>query len=248
MINSCRDALVVLGTATVLFFGVSANAFQDQGDRPEGTHQDNTDGKTWIERLERPDRIPGLRIEAVIEALGLKPGVVIADIGGGTGAFTIPFAKAVAPSGRAVYVDIWPELLEYVGEKARKEGVDNIEFVLAAIDDPKLPKDQVDIAYFHDVFHNVNDRQGYLKVLASYLKPSGRIAIIEQEFDDPIAKQWDVEEDRITKEQVDEWMANVGFERVAEFDTFQGENNPPGAKMPERSFIVYGRKGAPAGD
>ena len=60
------------------------------------------------------------------------------------------------------------------------------------------------------------------------LKPSGRIAIIEQEFDDPIARQWDKPEDRITREQVRAWMADAGFELVSEFDLFQGANNPSG--------------------
>jgi Methylase involved in ubiquinone/menaquinone biosynthesis len=214
---------------------------QDQGNRPPGTHQDNTPGTEWIRRLERPDRIPGLKIDAVIKALGLKPGDVVADIGAGTAAYTIPFARAVAPSGKAYAVDIWPELLKYDEGKAAKEKV-TLHTVLAALDDPKLPKGQVDLAFFHDVFHNTNDRQAYLRTLASELKPNGRIAIIEQEFDDPIAKKWDKAEDRITPEQVKAWMAAVGFELKASFDTFKGANNPPGTDMPERWFVVYGRK------
>ena len=89
------------------------------------------------------------------------------------------------------------------------------------------------------MFHNVNDRQGYLKRLASSLKPGGRIAIVEQEFDDPIAKKWDQPEDRITREQVKGWMATVGFELQSEFDIFQGAKNPKGTGMPERWFVVY---------
>jgi hypothetical protein len=72
-------------------------------------------------------------------------------------------------------------------------------------------------------------------------KPAGRIAIIEQEFDDPIAKKWDEPEDRITREQVKGWMANAGFHLTNEFDLFQEANNPKGAGMPERWFVVYGR-------
>jgi predicted methyltransferase/mono/diheme cytochrome c family protein len=213
----------------------------DQGERPPGTHQDGTTGTEWIQRLERPDRIPGLKIDEVIAKLGLKPGMTIADIGSGTGAFTIPFAKAVAPDGKALAVDIWPELLDHVRQKAATENVGNLQTVLAALDDPRLPPNQVDIAFFHDVFHNANDRPGYLRVLASQLKASGRIAIIEQEYDDPIAKKWDEDADRITKEQVKGWMAAVGFELEAEFDLFQGANNPKGTGMPERWFVIYGR-------
>lgn len=211
----------------------------NQGDRPPGTHQDNTPGTEWIKRLERPDRIPGLKIDDVVKCLALKPGDVVADIGAGTGAYTIPFAKAVAPSGKALAVDIWPELLDYVKGKATQENVANLQTVLAQRDDPRLPNGQVDVAFFHDVFHNVNDRQAYLQRLVSYLKPGGRIAIIEQEFDDPIAKKWDKPEDRITNDQLKQWMAAVGYRQVSTFDIFEGPNNPPSTGMPQRWFVVY---------
>ncbi len=232
---------LVVAAAVVLASG-RAGIGQDQGNRPAGTHQDNTSGKEWIRRLERPDRIPGLRIPEVIKALGLKPGMIVADIGCGTGAFTVPFAKAVAPSGKALAVDIHQDLIDYVADKAKQDGVSTVVPILARLDDPMLaPKGQVDVAFFHDVFHNTNDRQAYLKTLVSYLKPTGRIAIIEQEFEDPIAKKWDKPEDRITRDQVKAWMANVGFVLQNEFDTFQGANNPPGLGLPERWFVVYGK-------
>jgi mono/diheme cytochrome c family protein/SAM-dependent methyltransferase len=218
----------------------------DQGDRPAGTHQDNTPGTEWIRRLERPERIPGLKTADVVACLRLHPGDVVADIGAGTGAFTIPFAKAVGPSGTAIAVDIWPELLTYVGGKAKAAGVANLKTVLATRDDPLLPAGQVDVAFFHDVFHNTNDREAYLRVLASYLKPGGRIAIVEQEFEDPIAKQWDLPEDRITPEQVNDWMGRVGFRFEASFDIFKGANNPAAAGMPERWFVLYTREAAAA--
>lgn len=214
---------------------------QDQGNRPAGTHQDNTPGADWIKRLERPERIPGLKTKEVIESLKLKAGDVIADIGAGTGAYTIEFAKAVGQNGKALAVDIWPELMTYIGDKAKKAGITNLQTILAKLDDPLLPKNQVDVVFFHDVFHNANDRQAYLKTLAASLKPTARIAIIEQEFDDPIAKKWDKDEDRITPEQLRGWMAGAGFHQVAEFDIFKGKNNPPGTGMPERWFVVYGR-------
>jgi len=213
----------------------------DQGGKKPGTHQDLTDAATWIKRLERPERISGLRVKEVISCLKLKPGDVVADIGSGVGAFTLSFAKAVAPSGKALAVDIWPDLLNHVKAKAKKESVSNLQTVLSEPENPNLPKNKVDVAFFHDVFHNTNDREAYLRVLAADLKPGGRVAIVEQEFDDPIAKKWDPEEDRIKKEQVKLWMDNVGFHFVGEYDIFQGKNNPEGAGMPERWFVIYER-------
>ena len=250
MRNSVKCFLIVSASLVAVACGGGGSpSDQSEGEQrpveaseePRVESRDMTSGETWIERLERPDRTPGLRVDAVIAALALKDGDVIADIGAGPGAFTIPFAKAVGPSGRALAVDLWPELMDYINEKGKNEGVTNIETILCKPDDPSLPTDQVDIAYFHDVFHNVPDRQAYLELLASYLKPDGRIAIIEQEYDDPIAQKWDVPENRITKEQVDVWMSNIGFQLIDEFDLFQGENNPSGAGMPERWFVVYRR-------
>jgi hypothetical protein len=87
----------------------------------------------------------------------------------------------------------------------------------------------------------VPDRKAYLERHSSSLKPNGRIAIIEQEYDDPIAQRWDVPEVRITPEQVEKWMTEVGLKLVDEFDLFQDDNNPAGTGMPERWFFVYAR-------
>jgi len=238
----CLRRLGLMCCAVALLGGTPGRASaQQQGNRPSGTHQDNTDGKEWIRRLERPERIPGLKIGEVVAALKLKPGDVVADIGAGTGAFALPFARAVAPSGRALAVDISQDLLDYMNQKAAAEHVSNLQTILGRRDDPGLPKGGVDVAFFHDVFHNMNDRQAYLKVLAPSLKPGGRVAIVEQEFDDPIAKTWDLPEDRITKEQLNTWMTAAGFHFVAEFDMFQGNRNPKGTGMPARWFVVYAR-------
>jgi ubiquinone/menaquinone biosynthesis C-methylase UbiE len=213
--------------------------YPDQGGKAPGTHQDLTDGATWIKRLQRPERVSGLKVGDVIACLKLRPGDVIADIGSGIGAFTLPFAKAVAPTGKVLAVDLWQDLLDHIKQNAARAGARNVQTILAAHDSPSLPKNEVDIAFFHDVFHNTNDRQGYLRALAADLKPGGRIAIVEQEFDDPIAKKWDLDEDRITREQVQIWMAHIGFHLVGEYDIFQGKNNPEGAGMPERWFVIY---------
>jgi len=81
------------------------------------------ESKEWIQNLDRPERIAGLKIDEVLAALKLKPGDNVADIGAGTGAFSLPFAKTVGPSGKVYSVDIDPGLLDYIAQKAKKENL-----------------------------------------------------------------------------------------------------------------------------
>ena len=84
----------------------------------------------------------------VIQKLGLKPGDIVADIGSGAGTFSIPMAKAIAPNGILYAVDIDQKMLDYVADRAKKEGVTNLRTVLGEYDDPKLPVKDVDVAFF----------------------------------------------------------------------------------------------------
>jgi ubiquinone/menaquinone biosynthesis C-methylase UbiE len=133
----------------------------------------------WIPHLEDPKRVAGLQIDQVLQIIGVQPGMVIADIGSGSGVFTRPFAKAVGPTGKAIAVDIDSALLSYVSESAAKEGIKNIQTHLAPPDDAQLGGPIVDVAFFHDVLHHIEHRELYMKNLAKYIKSDGRIVIIE---------------------------------------------------------------------
>lgn len=185
----------------------------------------------WIKRLERPERIAGLKIDEIIPRLNLKPGDIVADIGAGTGVFSRPLARAVGPQGKVLAVDIDQGLLAYINKRAAEEKIENIQTVLGKFDDPNLPSRQVDVAFFHDVLHHIEKRDAYLKALASYLKPNGRIVVIELDKDDPDTPHRDDPEMLISKEQVNEWMAAVGFHPVEEFDFLKG-----------KWFVVYARQ------
>src|SRR3990170_7106291 len=109
--------ICTLFTIVMLAGVVAAPAFQ-LGSRPAAE---------WIQTLERPQRIEGLKIDEIITSLKLKPGMVVADIGSGSGVFSRPLAKTVAPDGKVIAVDIEAGLLSYVRERAAKENIPNIE-------------------------------------------------------------------------------------------------------------------------
>jgi ubiquinone/menaquinone biosynthesis C-methylase UbiE len=182
----------------------------------------------WTARLERPDRVAGLKIEYIIASLGLKPGDVVGDMGAGPGVLSLPLAKAVAPGGKVYAVEIEQGFLDRIADKARQGGVANIVTVLGAFSDPKLPGRDVDVALFHDVLHHIKERAEYLKATARYVKPGGRIAVVELP---PDGSHKDEPELVVTKDQVKGWMADAGFVPVKEFDGLTG-----------KWFVVYGRR------
>ncbi len=178
--------------------------------------------------MDRPERVAKLKVDEVIAKLQLKPGDVVADIGSGSGAFSIPMARAIAPNGTLYAVDIDQALIDFVGERAKKEDVGNVRTVLGEYDDPKLPVRSVDVAFFHRVLHMIEHRQAYLNAVAKYLKPDGRIVIIEKEPEDQSDWMW------LKRSDVDTWMAAIGFYPAERFGVFD-----------DKWFVAYQR---PYGD
>jgi ubiquinone/menaquinone biosynthesis C-methylase UbiE len=183
----------------------------------------------WIVRLERPERVAGLKIDYIISKLELKPGQVVADLGAGPGVISLPMAKAVAPNGKVYAVDIDQAFINHIAMRAKEQHVANVTPILGKPSDPGLPAQDVDVALFHDVLHHIQDRATYLKSTAKYVKPNGRIAIIElsptggSHREDPGLQ--------VTKEQAKGWLAAAGFKPVQEFDG-----------LPEdKWFVVYAR-------
>lgn len=181
----------------------------------------------WSARLERPDRVASLKIDYIIQSLALKPGTVVADIGAGPGVLSLPLAAAVSPA-KVYAVEIDQGFLDRIKDKTREAGVGNVVTVLGGYTDPKLPAKDVDVALFHDVLHHIKDRAEYLKATAAYLKPTGRIAVVELP---PDGSHKDEPELVVTKEQVKTWMTDAGLAPIQEFDGLQG-----------KWFVVYGRR------
>ena len=184
------------------------------------------DPKQYAQTLENPDRIASLQVDKVVSALGIKPGMHVADLGSGSGLFTIPFARAVGPSGKVYAVDIDAGLLAIVSGKVKSAGLANVQSVVADAKDPKIP-DPVDLVFICDTMHHLPDQAVYTKVLAGYVKPGGRVAVI-----DFAEGHWPAghESYTITPAQVDEWMKAAGFTRESAL-TF----------LPTNFFHIYKR-------
>jgi ubiquinone/menaquinone biosynthesis C-methylase UbiE len=117
--------------------------------------------------------------ERVLRELALRPGDRVADLGAGGGYFTFRLADAVGSAGRVYAVDVDEGLLAYVTGEAKERGHSNVESVLAAYDDPRLPADGVDLIFTCDTYHHLEDRSEYFERAARYLRPGGRVAVID---------------------------------------------------------------------
>jgi ubiquinone/menaquinone biosynthesis C-methylase UbiE len=162
----------------------------------------------WAKVLDTPERLASLKVNEVVRHLKLKPGDVVADLGAGTGAFVVSFAKAV-PAGRVYAVEIDGGFRPYIQRKAEAAAVTNVRFVLGEFTDPKLPAADVDCAFLHDVLHHIQDRAVYLKRLSSYLKPTARIVVID--YDPSKSPHRDQPAMLVSKEQAEQLLAQVGF-------------------------------------
>jgi ubiquinone/menaquinone biosynthesis C-methylase UbiE len=182
----------------------------------------------WSKALDSPERLASLRVPEIVASLKLRSGDVVADLGAGSGAFVVPLAQAVSPTGKVYAVDIDPGFFSHIERRAKEGGVANVQPVLGELTDPKLTAADVDVAFFHDVLHHIDNRAAYLKNLVKYLKPDARIVIIDYlpaqspHRDEPALQ--------VSKAQADAWLAEAGFRPVQEVALFA-----------EKWFVVYAR-------
>lgn len=139
-------------------------------------------GAAWLERDEREREE---RTDLLMTALALKPGMVVADIGAGTGYLSRRMAAAVGPGGKVLAVDVQPEMVRLLERLARQPGSSNIVPSLGADDDVKLPAVSVDLAIMVDVYHELAFPYEVLSSIVQTLKPDGQLVFVEYRAEDP---------------------------------------------------------------
>ena len=139
-------------------------------------------GAGWLERAEREQEEAPSK---ALEALALKPGMTVADIGAGSGYYTARLARAVGPSGRVYATDIQPGMIELLNRRIAGEALTNVTTVLGGMDDPKLPPKSLDLAIMVDVYHELQQPQLFLQRLKETFKPDGRLVLLEFRKEDP---------------------------------------------------------------
>jgi predicted methyltransferase len=171
-------------------------------------------GMAW---LERPEREAEERPQQVIEALDIRKGQTVADLGAGSGYFSFRMAPKVGGEGKVLAVDIQEEMLNVVRQRAQREGIKNVVAVRSSSADSKLAPASIDLLLMVDVYHELEYPYEVMQSVVKALKPGGRVALVEYRKEDarvPIKEVHKMSEQQIIKE-----MAAVGLKHVKTIDT-----------------------------
>jgi ubiquinone/menaquinone biosynthesis C-methylase UbiE len=202
-------------------FGVSAQ--QPVPAKPDHMQHRFDDPERFAKSFDDPARDGWQMPDRVIDALGLRAGSLVADVGAGTGYFSVRVAKTI-PAGTVYAVDIEPKMLEHVAKRAMAEGLSNIVPVQATIKGPSLPK-PVDVVLIVDTYHHLPNRSAYFADLRKLLTPTGRVAIVDFRKDAP---EGPPPEFRFNAAQIIGEMQKAGYELEVRHDF-----------LPRQHFLIF---------
>ncbi|MGQ0737339.1 MAG: class I SAM-dependent methyltransferase [Acidobacteriota bacterium] len=179
--------------------------------------------------LEAPDRDLWQHPERIMDALAIAEASVVADIGAGSGWFTVRLARRVGPNGTVYAEDVQPEMLLATSRRVALEGLRNVKTVRGQGSDPLLPADRMHAVLLVDAYHEIEDRVTLLRNLARSLRPEGRLGVIDFKLEGfgpgpPL-------EERVSPEVVVRDAAQAGL-RLLSVETF----------LPYQYFLVFGRE------
>lgn len=155
----------------------------DAQNRQQGSHERRLFPPSDLGLLDAPDRDLWQRPDQIMDAMGIADASVVADIGAGSGWFTIRLARRVGPQGLVYAEDVQKEMINAISRRVSREGFNNVRPVLGLGNDPRLPAGSLDAVLMVDAYHEVEDRVSMLANLAQSLKPQGRLGIVDFRLD-----------------------------------------------------------------
>ncbi|MBN9121377.1 MAG: methyltransferase domain-containing protein [Planctomycetes bacterium] len=184
----------------------------------------NPDVEKFAKTFEGESREVFTRRDKVVGACQLKPGMVVADVGAGTGLYTRLFAKAVGADGQVFAVDIAPKFLEHVQKTCRDAGLKNVTPVLCNLDSVDLPTNSVDVAFVCDTYHHFEFPEKTMLSLHRALKPGGRVVVIDFRREPGKSSDWVLNHVRAGQDVVEKEITSCGFQKTDEVKELLKEN------------------------
>lgn len=207
-----RGAAKVFATVAMVGTWVAGGASM-AADTPHehsgGFHHSFSQAEVWAKEFDDPSRAAWQKPDQVLDALTLDRKALVADIGAGTGYFSVRLAKRVT-EGKVFAIDVEPDMLRYLSERARREHLNNVIPVVANQESPNIPE-PVDVILIVDTYHHIDDRAAYFSRLKKSLRPQGRLAIVDFKPDSP---EGPPPEHRIPAEKVTEELKAAGYSLV----------------------------------
>lgn len=176
-----------------------------------GFRRADLDVAGFVERFEGESREIAACRDGLLAALAPRPGEAVADVGAGTGLFTLPIAQAVGPQGLVYAVDIAPAFVEHVRSRAAAAGLGQVRPVLCDDRDTGLPPASVDAAFVCDTYHHFEHPAETLASLRAALRPGGRLLLVDFEREPGVSREWVLGHVRAGQAQVRAELEAAGF-------------------------------------
>jgi tRNA A58 N-methylase Trm61 len=178
--------ILAVGALTALGYQAAASKQVIPGTHPvTGRRIAGVMGMSGAAWLVRPERVTEENPDGALDAMNIRPGMTIADLGSGVGYMTLRMAKRVGPTGKIYGVDLQPGMLAELEKNAKAAGISNVVPILGEPADPKLPAGQIDMILMVDVYHEVSQPQAMVRKIREALKPNGRLILLEYRAEDP---------------------------------------------------------------
>jgi len=207
----------VMFVAVCIVATIAAVPAQDKSVNPGINKQfENPTASEFIGRFERDGRDPYDHRFQVIEAIGLKPGMAVADIGAGTGLFTRLFSPLVGPQGKVFAVDIAETFVKHIEREAQADGLTNVTGVVCQPDSANLPPASIDLAFICDAYHHFEYPQKTMRSIHDALKPGGEVILIDFQKIPGVSSDFVMGHVRAGQEVFTKEIEEAGFKQIDE--------------------------------
>lgn len=220
MIRRTAESVTTLLLAVLVLTSAPATVYaEEQNVSPDiNRHYQGAEYRQWLSTFEYPGREVYARRHDVLQALQLKPGMDIADVGAGTGFYSLLFASQVAPQGKVYAVDVTEDFIRNIDRRAAENNLGNIVTVLSAQNDARLETASVDMAFVCNTYHHFEYPQTMLASMRDALRPGGSLIIIDYRKQPGISSGWVMSHVRAGKQKVIDEIEKAGFKLQADSD------------------------------
>ncbi len=188
------------------------------------------DPQQFVERFERDGREAYEARNAILEATGIQSGMRVADVGAGTGLFTVLFSSHVGPDGWVYAIDISPKFIEHIANRAQEAGIENVTPVLCDQDSVNLPPNSIDVAFVCDTYHHFEFPIATVGSIYKTLRPGGKLVVIDFQRDEETSSEWILGHVRAGQDVFTSEIQSVGFE---------GPQTPEVEGLEENYLLVF---------